>query len=122
VDWGESGHYSTYLHWTGVAPGGTLEGVVGREGEEDGGVLRTVGDDDDGVQFHAVAHRDHDFALDVILVGGWGGGGFRDVGGGDRLRRLLRGGCQAERCEKTCPHQDLFLLWRGGVRIELFHT
>src|SRR6267378_2273801 len=34
-------------------------GVVGRPGEEDGGVFGAFGDENDRVEFYAVAHEDH---------------------------------------------------------------
>ena len=58
---------------------GALGGVVGRAGQQNRRIRRALGYHDDGVQLHAVAHGDHHFALDVILVGGWGGEGLGNV-------------------------------------------
>ncbi len=58
---------------------GAIGGVVGRAGQQNRRVAGSLGHDDDGVQLHSVAHGDHRFALDVILVGGRGGEGFGDV-------------------------------------------
>ena len=41
-------------------------GAVGRAGEEDRRLLRSFGDQDDGMQFHAVPHGNHDLAALVI--------------------------------------------------------
>jgi hypothetical protein len=43
-------------------------GVVGRALQEHREIVRALGDDDDGVQFHTIAHRDHHVALDVVIV------------------------------------------------------
>jgi len=44
---------------------GEIGGVVGRRVRE-GRVLCAFGDENDGVQFHAVAHGDHDIAPGVV--------------------------------------------------------
>ena len=64
---------------------GEVAGVVGRAGEEDGRVLGAFGDEDDGVEFYAVAHGDHDLAAGVVEGVGDGldlGGGFAGESGG----------------------------------------
>src|SRR4051812_35190163 len=51
-----------------IAPGG-LRRVIGGAGEEDRARACPLAHDDDGVEPLAVAHRDHDFAADIIGVG-----------------------------------------------------
>ena len=43
--------------------------VVGRARQQDRRVRRALGDHDHGVELHAVAHRNHLDALDVVVVG-----------------------------------------------------
>ena len=50
-----------------VVAGGALRGIVGRPRQQDRRVASALGNDDDGVKLHAVAHRDHHFAADVIV-------------------------------------------------------
>ena len=69
-----------------VVASGALGGVVGRAGQQDRRVPGALGHHDDGVQLHAVAHGNHHFALDVILVGGWSGEGFGNIAVGGRKR------------------------------------
>ncbi len=72
---------------------GTLARVVRRAREDDRQALGARGDEDDGVQLDAVAHRDHDVAL--VVVGGRRRRRElrRDVGlQRRRLRRRRRGG------------------------------
>ncbi len=59
-----------------VAGGGVL-GIIGRARQQDRAVPGALLEDDDGVELHAVAHRDHDFAFDIV--------------GGVRIDRLVRG-------------------------------
>ena len=66
----------------GLAVCGQEGGVVGGARDEDGGVVRGrcgVGNEDNGVKFDAVAHRDHHDAAGVVvgvLRDDYGGGGF----------------------------------------------
>ena len=45
---------------------GELVGVVGRARQQDRRAPGALRDEDDRVQLHAVAHRDHHVALDVV--------------------------------------------------------
>ena len=45
----------------------TRRGIVRRPREEDRRIARPLRHDDDGVELHAVAHRDHHVALDVVV-------------------------------------------------------
>ena len=66
-----------------------------------------LGNDDDGVQLHAVAHRDHHDALDVVGRGSGRVEVRRDVG---RQRRRLRKPARSDRgeceeCENGWPEE-----------------
>ena len=60
-------------HVRAIVSGGALGGVIGCAGQENWRVPRSFRNYDDGVQLHSVAHGDHHFALDIVLVGGCGG-------------------------------------------------
>jgi len=65
-------------------------GIVGRAGEENGGVFCALGDEDNGVELYAVAHEDHGVAAFVVEILGDGlevGGGFTGKGAGVGLLR-----------------------------------
>ena len=68
--------------------------VVRRAGQEHRRVIGAAGNDDDGVELHAVAHGNHDLAPDVVIRGGGRLEGRRDVG---RERRGLRRGGHCQR-------------------------
>ena len=59
---------------------GTFRRVVRRPSQDDWRILRSPRDDYDGVQFHAIAHRNHDVALNVVIGRGCGLILGRDVG------------------------------------------
>ena len=67
-----------------IVSGGALGGVIRRAGQENWRILRSFRQHDDRVQLHSVAHGNHHFALDVVLVCGWGleGPGNVAVGAG----------------------------------------
>ena len=70
-----SGIVVAVQHWTEVGAfsvAGQSCGVVGRARQQDGRALGSLRDYDDGVQFHAVAHGDHQVALDVLEAVGDG--------------------------------------------------
>ena len=68
-------------------------GAVRRAREEDGRPRCALRHDDDGVQLHAVAHRDHHVALDVVEGGGHRHQLRRRFGGQARARgRRFRNG------------------------------
>ncbi len=60
---------------------GQCLGVVRRAGEQHAGMAGTFRDQDDGVQLHPVAHRDHHVARDVVVI----------ASGRHELRRGLAG-------------------------------
>ncbi len=75
-----------------VARGRAL-GVVGRTRQQDRAVVRALLEEDDGIELHPVAHRDHHFATDIVhlcrvdrLIAG-------DNVGRHRRNRAGRGGC-----------------------------
>src|SRR6185437_6642037 len=100
-------------------------GTIGRAREQHGSVVGALGNDDDSMQAHAVAHGNHDVALDVVEAGG----------GGPQLRRSLAGevgifgrflsGADGDNKKNTeaaeCFSQGAGLLWNqvnGGVYAE----
>ena len=91
-----------------------LGGVIGRAGQQNRRVLRALGHDDDGVELHAVAHGDHHFALDVILVGGGRVEGLGNVaiGGGAVMTQTAT--------SRLVPGRPMFRLARGSCSSKYF--
>lgn len=75
--------------------------IVGSAGEEDAGVFSAFWNDDDGVEFDAVTHGDHDVALFVVKTSrgrNQSGGGFAgEVGILGGLGSLRASGAEQER-------------------------
>src|SRR5512147_199094 len=90
---------------------GQAVGVVGSARQQDGRVAGAFGDNDDGVQLDAVAHGNHDLALDVIKAVGDRlelGGSFAGQGGVLRLRwRLRHSSSQAQGDDGNQPAKAL---------------
>ena len=91
-----------------IPAAGEFAGVVGRAIENHGRTRRAFGNDDDGMELHAIAHGNHDVALDVVV-------GFcrdfevcGDVAG--RRRRCGHGICEAGGADAQQPS--------GGHRAE----
>jgi hypothetical protein len=61
-----------------VGVGGELRSAVWRTCEHNAGVMRSFGNENDGVQLDAVAHGDHDLAASVVgaILRGANGGGY----------------------------------------------
>ncbi len=56
------------IHMRRFEARGAAVGVIRRARQQDGGMLGALGNHDDRMQLHAVAHRDHHFALDVVVA------------------------------------------------------
>ncbi len=78
---------------------GAAGGVVGSAGEQNGRILRSLGDDNDGVELDAVAHGNHHYAL--VEIGRLRGSLEVGVELVKRKIRLLRGGSEGARCEES---------------------
>ena len=83
--------------------GGQRRRIVGRARQQDGRSLRSLRDQDDGVQLDAVPHRNHHVAPDVVeaRVGRLKRRRRFARQGRSRLRRLCQGRAdeQQQRCE-----------------------
>src|SRR3546814_21122205 len=79
-------------HRRRVHPLGAARGIVRRAREDDRRVGRALGDDDDGIELHAVAHRDHHLALDVIARGGGWREILREIGSESGRARVWQAG------------------------------
>src|ERR1700722_9529174 len=88
------GHRQYGTHVRAVVARQSLGRVVRSTREYDGRVAGPFGKDDDGVEFHAIAHGNHDLTLDINVGRSGSSESLRDIA------RLLWGGGE----------------WRGGDR------
>ena len=91
-------------HTRRARPRCARRGVVRRARQEHRRTLGGLGNDDDGVELDAVAHRNHLDALDVVVAFAGSRKGFRDVRGDGRcLCERRRGEAYEERGQERAP-------------------